>query len=110
MRLLFDQNLSPSLVRRLQDAYPGSMHVLHVGLAEADDWDVWAFCRDNTLTVVTKDADFGDMAMMQGSPPKVVWLRLGNCTTDQIEILLRRHQTEVEALGADENASILTLY
>ncbi len=32
MRLLFDHNLSPKLVRRLADLYPDSVHVSHLGL------------------------------------------------------------------------------
>lgn len=109
MRLLFGQNLSPVLVRRLQDCYPGSAHVLHLGLAEADDRDVWSYCRDERMLIVTKDADFGELAMLQGPPPKVVWLRLGNCTTTQIENLLRRHQHEVSVFDADDDAAVLTL-
>ena len=35
MNLLFDQNLSPRLVDRLEDLYPNSTHVGDVGLDRA---------------------------------------------------------------------------
>jgi predicted nuclease of predicted toxin-antitoxin system len=37
MKLLFDQNLSPSLVTKLADLYPDSNHVFWLGLDKAND-------------------------------------------------------------------------
>jgi predicted nuclease of predicted toxin-antitoxin system len=37
VKLLFDENLSPKLVRALADIYPGSAHVHECGLGSADD-------------------------------------------------------------------------
>lgn len=58
MKLLFDQNLSPSLVDSLADIYPESVHVQSAGLDRADDRAVWDFARLQNLVIVTKDADF----------------------------------------------------
>jgi len=38
MKLLFDENLSPDLVRRLTDLFPDSVHVRDVDLAATDTW------------------------------------------------------------------------
>ena len=43
MKLLFDQNLSPSLVSALRDLCPGSVHVRDVGLQDASDETVWKY-------------------------------------------------------------------
>ena len=59
MRLLFDQNLSPRRVDRLDDIYPNSVHVAEVGLDRALDREIWAHACEQDLAVVTKDADFG---------------------------------------------------
>ena len=109
MKLLFDQNISPRFVNRLADLYPGSSHVYPLGLGEAPDEDIWAHARREGFSVVTKDADFSDLCMMLGFPPNVVWLRRGNCTTDDIEVLLRRHHPDIQALGDDERTGVLTL-
>jgi predicted nuclease of predicted toxin-antitoxin system len=87
--LLFDQNLSPRLAGRLVDAFPGSAHVSEAGLAQALDRVVWGFARVNNFVLVSKDADFGELGLILGFPPKVVWIRRGNCTTSDIEALLR---------------------
>lgn len=72
MKLLFDQNLSPRLVRQLIDLFPGSAHVKTLGLDCAADLVLWDYARDNHFHIVTKDADFSDRSALMGYPPKVV--------------------------------------
>lgn len=89
MKLLLDENLSLRLAERLSDVYPGSEHVMTVGLGGAGDAVVWEFARLHGFTIVSKDSDFFDRSVMAGAPPKVIWIRLGNCSTQSIEFLLR---------------------
>jgi len=89
-RLLLDQNLSHRLVADLQDLFPGSAHLRDVGLARADDAAVWTYARDGGFAIISKDSDFNQMSFLYGAPPKVVWLRAGNCTTDQVLALILR--------------------
>ncbi len=110
MKLLFDQNLSPRLVDRLADAYPGSIHVYLIGLDTAPDSIIWEYARDNGFVIVTRDADFSDLNVMLGYPPKVIWIRRGNCTTGEIELLLRQNYDAIQTLEEEENVGILTLF
>jgi predicted nuclease of predicted toxin-antitoxin system len=108
VKFLFDQNLSPSLVESLADIYPESVHVQSVGLDRADDTAVWDFARLQNLVIVTKDADFQERSLIAGVPPKVVWIRRGNCSTSDIEAILRRHSDEVlQLVQGDEVALVL---
>jgi predicted nuclease of predicted toxin-antitoxin system len=90
MRLLLDENLSPRLVRALADLFPGSVHVHDCGLGESADSHVWDFAREESLTILSKDSDFCELSALRGSPPKVIWLHIGNCSTGEIEAVLRR--------------------
>lgn len=110
MKLLFDQNLSPRLVGRLADLFPDSAHVHLLGIAEAPDRDVREFARREGFLVVTNDADFSELCLMLGFPPKVVWVRRGNCTTRDVEGIIRRHHQDIEALDADKLVGVLTLF
>jgi len=110
VKLLFDQNLSPRLVRRLTDLYPDSNHVYLIGLDTAPDPIIWEYARDNDFIIVTRDADFSDLNVMLGYPPKVIWIRRGNCTTQEIETMLRVNHQAIEALAADKNVGLLTLF
>lgn len=110
MKLLFDQNLSPRLSKRLSDIYPESMHVCEVGLDKALDIKVWEYARENAYIIVSKDSDFGEMNMVHGFPPKVIWIRRGNCSTKQVEILLRDDYPRIEELYENENIGVLLVY
>ena len=109
-KLLFDQNLSPKLIKKLADLYPNSDHLDLLGLGTADDVLVWEHAQSNNFVVVTKDADFADLSVLRGFPPKVVWIRRGNCSTTDIENLLREHNSEIEDLATDSTSGILTLF
>ncbi len=58
MKLLFDHNLSPALVNCLQDLYPNSNHVYHLGLDQISDIEVWEYAQQEDFLIVTKDSDF----------------------------------------------------
>ena len=83
-RLLFDQNLAPRLVDRLAAAFPGSSHVRDLDLQAATDAEVLRVATERDLIIVTKDKDFADIVTARGGGPKVLWLMLGNVSTDEI--------------------------
>ena len=109
MRLLFDNNLSPRLPARLVDLFPAATHVASVGLSRATDEMVWTYASAHDCVIVSKDVDFSDMGLVRGFPPKVIWLQIGNCTTGQIEAMLRHHQAAIVAFMADPDAGTLAL-
>ena len=109
MRFVFDENLSPKLVLLLADQFPNSVHVRDVGLATADDQSVWNYASSQGLIIVSKDSDMHQRSFVFGAPPKVVWIRLGNCSTSDVADLLRRHVQRLEEFEADEFASFLSL-
>jgi predicted nuclease of predicted toxin-antitoxin system len=110
VKLLFDQNLSPRLVQRLSDLYPGSVHVFNIGLDRASDRVLWDYARERGFTLVTQDADFSEMSEALGFPPKVIWIRRGNCSTGQIESILRQYLDAIASLELDSTAGILTVF
>ena len=89
MKLLLDVNLSPKIAHRLQDLFPGSTHVHECGLGAADDETIWRYAQENGYVIVSKDSDFRNRALLRGAPPKVVWLRAGNRSNQEIEVTLR---------------------
>lgn len=109
MKLLLDQNLSPRLVARVADIFPDSGHVYVLGLDRSSDAAVWKYARDHDYVLVTKDADFSELIALRGFPPKIIWLRLGNCSTDDIERLLRLHYEAIRQLAESQDIGILSL-
>jgi predicted nuclease of predicted toxin-antitoxin system len=109
VKLLFDENLSHKLARRLADVFPNSIHVRDIGLKASDDPLVWDYARDNDFMIVSKDADMHDLSLVFGYPPKVIWLRLGNCSTSDVESLLRRKFEVIKEFYEDGSVSLLAL-
>ena len=109
MKLLFDQNLSPRLVNLLHDLYPDSSQTFLLGLDRAPDEEIWNYAYQYGYTIVTKDADFNEMCIVRGFPPKVILLQTGNCTTDQIKVLLQLHFQTITDWSMDTENGILKL-
>lgn len=80
-----------------------------VGLAAGDDLAVWEFAKAGGFAIVSKDADFRQLSFLYGSPPKVIWLRVGNQSTAQIEAIVRANADALEAFDADPVASMLVV-
>ncbi len=109
MKLLVDENISYRLVELLADLFPDSVHVREVGLKAAVDSLIWDHAKSNDLIIVSKDSDMHQRSFVLGPPPKVIWVRLGNCSTPDIENLLRRSFAVIISFGEDVDASFLSL-
>ena len=107
MRLLFDQNLSHKLVNRLADIFPGSIHVGDIGMKSAADPAIATYALVHGLTIVSKDADFLALRfVLSGDHIRMVWVRLGNGSTNQVEGALRARRDSIEALADDPSQVI----
>ena len=109
MKLLFDENLSPKLVAKCADTFPACAHVSLLGLEGHPDSEIWDYARENEFTIVSKDSDFYHRSVLIGPPPQLVWLRLGNCTSDEIVNLLQRNQHKIVELFASKTTAVLVL-
>lgn len=99
MKLLLDENLSRRLVPVLQARFPGTTQVAVAGLQQASDAEVWEYARLHGFVIVTRDDDFSGLQDMQGYPPKIIVLRLGNCSNLQVmEALLASAESVLRLL------------
>jgi len=110
MKLLFDENLSRTLVDRLHDIFPDSDHVVLLGLEHAPDEEIFHYARENDFVIVTKDSDFNDLVSVSAESPGLVWIRAGNCTTSDVEHLLRKNAQQVAEVSASSIVGILMLF
>jgi predicted nuclease of predicted toxin-antitoxin system len=107
VKLLFDENVSPRLVGLLAGEYPGSTHVRDAGLRGAADSLIWEYARDHGYAIVSKDDDFRQRSFVEGAPPKVVWLQVGNAGTTAIAALLREEAARLRAFEGEGESSLL---
>ena len=78
-------------------------------LDKSSDTDVWNFAKDNLYTIVTKDSDFNDLAIFKGAPPKVIWLKIGNCRVIEIETILKENEKEIKLFLETKDSAILEI-
>ncbi len=110
MKLLFDQNLSHRLIALLADLFPGSSHVRLLDLAEADDLAIWQHAKRHNFVIVTQDSDYADWNKLRGVPPKVVWLRCGNASTNEIHLRLRMASERIFLMEARTETGIIEIW
>lgn len=78
-------------------------------MKNATDETVWRYAAQYGFTIVTKDADFHQRSFLFGPPPKVVWVRAGNCSTAMVETLLRRRHHDLLAFSSAAESAFLAL-
>ena len=109
MKLLLDQNLSRRLLRDIDPAFPGSQHVADFNLTLEDDESVWKLAADQGFVIISKDSDFFHRALLHGHPPKVIHLRVGNCSTQHVKKLVVDNAKLIYAFISDPTESLLIL-
>jgi predicted nuclease of predicted toxin-antitoxin system len=109
VKLLFDGNLSHHLVDNLSDFFPQSTHIRNIGLAKAPDEAVWQYAKENDFIIVSKDADMLELSIILGPPPKLIWIRRGNCSTSAIHEMIRSKVDEINSFHGDKDNSCLIL-
>jgi predicted nuclease of predicted toxin-antitoxin system len=108
--LLFDNNLSPKLVKQLAPLFPSSGHVADFGLEATDDSIIWNFALQNGFALVSKDEDFVHLLHHKGFPPKVIRLNCGNVTTSYIAALFTQEESVIKSFLASSQHGLLVLY
>ncbi len=110
LKLLFDQNISPKIIKSLGDDFLGSNQVRFLGLENASDLAIFDFAKNQGFTLVTFDSDFVDLNIVKGIPPKIIWLRSGNQTTISISTLIIKNKSTIESFILSDEDEILELH
>lgn len=107
MKLLLDENLSRRLVPFLQHDYPGSNQVVLLGMESASDKEVWQMAKDQDFVILTRDADFQELSLVWGQPPKVIRLKTPNQSrAATLKILIENRDVILESLETHGLASV----
>jgi predicted nuclease of predicted toxin-antitoxin system len=109
LKLLFDENLSRKLPKKLADLCPGSKPVTEIGLERATDIAIRKYAAENKFIIVSRDSDFEALDAVHGAPPKVIWIHRQNASTADYEVLLRKFREQVEAFALNDDRSLLII-
>jgi predicted nuclease of predicted toxin-antitoxin system len=109
MKLLFDENISYRIIKRIETIFPESSHVKFFNMLQTNDTIVREFAKEIDFMIVTNDSDFNDLVYLYGFPPKVVWLKTGNTATQNIVELLTHYKQEIIEFSKDTENGILVI-
>jgi predicted nuclease of predicted toxin-antitoxin system len=81
--------------------------VVLLGMESASDREIWKTAQDNDFVIVTRDADFEELSVVLGQPPKIIWLKVKNYSRAVIlKILIDNLITIEDALFAKNLACL----
>ena len=90
MKFLFDENISHRILKKLDKQFENSIHCKRINPYPLKDSDIWKYAKANDFTIVTFDEDLYEWKLLKGFPPKIIWHRTGNISTEKIAELLNR--------------------
>ena len=110
MKLLFDQNISFRLISKISHIFPEARQVRQLGIENDLDIDIWYYAKQHSYTICTFDSDFYDLSNLKGHPPKIIWLRIGNTSTNFLaDIIINKKDAIQDFLTMDEYSEIACL-
>ena len=109
MKLLFDQNISPKILKLLSEYTLDCQQVRFVDLENAADMQIFQFAKANYFSIVTFDLGFIDLNGLYGTPPKIIYLNTGNMTTKRISELITDNILKIKYYLDSDSDEILEL-
>ena len=82
-------------------------HVIDIN-PEMKDSEIWHYAQSNNLTIITKDADFSDLILLNSPPPKVIHIKLGNMRMKEFHEAIDAIWSEV--LEMSRNYKLVRVY
>lgn len=71
---------------------------------------IWRYAENKGYQIVTFDEDFVDLQNMYGYPPKIIWLRMGNVSTQEIASKMIELEQSILTFLTDQDSGILEIY
>ena len=109
MKLLLDENISSKLVKFLTKDFPESSHIDYLKMQGTTDTNIWNYALTENYIIVSKDNDFRQRSFLFGSPPKVIWLSVGNGGTEIIKELLLKNVMTIHDFSQEPTEGLLVL-
>lgn len=109
MKFRVDNQLPRAPVTLLENLGHRAVHVLDIGLSQVDDLTIWAYAAQNGYIIISKDADFADLALLARTEVRLIWVRIGNCRKS---VLLEAFKSALKTIEQELDAgeTLIELY
>jgi predicted nuclease of predicted toxin-antitoxin system len=109
MKFLIDAHLPPSLKNVFLEKDIHAYHTTDLPKQnDTQDEEINQFIVENKYVLITKDYDFYDTFMIKHIPEKLILVRTGNTSKNDIIQLFRENLTDILRLLGDYDLIVLT--
>ncbi|MDZ7935528.1 MAG: DUF5615 family PIN-like protein [Emticicia sp.] len=82
MKIVIDQNISFRIIHQIEHLFTKVEHIRTLGWTDAPDIIIFRNAKQQKFdAILTLDEDFDNLILENGTPPKILWLRVRNCST-----------------------------
>ena len=110
MKILLDENISYRIMPLLSDSFQPCTHAKVVSPSLKTDKAIWHYARKHHFTIVSFDSDFYGWQLLNGFPPKIIWLRCGNVTTRTLAHKLNAHEKLLLKFFHDKKEGVIEIF
>lgn len=109
MNLLFDANISWRIKSLLTSEFDNVNHITDFFEHNQKDYEIWEFAKKQNFIIVTNDSDFQNLLILNGFPPKIILLKIGNQSTKSMVETILKNKIIIEESLRDPSLGILEL-
>ena len=108
IRLIVDENISWRLKKLLPnwELLPSNEIQKNQRLTDSR---IWKFAQSNFYHILTFDEDFTELQNLLGFPPKIIWMRTGNLTTNEIAAKLLSFENSIIDFLSDNELGVFEI-
>jgi predicted nuclease of predicted toxin-antitoxin system len=97
MKFLLDENMPPSLAKKLNSSGFEARHVVEIGYHSTPDFKIAALAAATGEIIITHDTDFGTiLALSEANKPSVILFRWQIITVETVFVFLIKYLPNLE--------------
>ena len=108
MKFIVDAQLPPALAHFLATKNEEVKHVLDLQMLEASDSEIWTLALKEDWVIISKDEDFPIRASVSANAPKIIWVRIGNCSKQTLLRIFNDHWRKIKT-ELDKGSNLVEL-
>lgn len=111
MKIVIDQNISFRIIPHINHLFTEIIHIRTLGWTDAPDIVIFRNAKQQDFdAILTLDEDFDNIILENSPPPKILWLRVRNCTTNHLAKIIVDKIEVINEFLKDKELDCLEIY
>jgi predicted nuclease of predicted toxin-antitoxin system len=111
MKIIIDQNISFRIIPHINHLFTEVAHVRMLSWTDAPDILIFRNAKQNGFdAILTLDEDFDNIILENSPPPKILWLRVRNCSTSHLAQIIKNKIDIINDFLIDKELDCLEIF